>query len=145
MRLLTQLTVEGWKSIVLQPHLWAFGLSLEPKTGDDEEGRRRNVAQRRRRLHETAGGRAPAARAIPDTSRAASIDLQTKGFACVEDINNDPSTAPSKRLAQALGPFSKVRLGPIVTARLGIDRLRTAAPRFSSWVGWLESLGVPIR
>jgi Domain of unknown function (DUF4276) len=81
------------------------------------------------------------ARAIPDMSRAAAIAQQGQGFACIEDINNDPSTAPSKRLAVALGSFSKVRLGPAVTARVGITKLRDAAPRFSSWVGWLESLG----
>jgi Domain of unknown function (DUF4276) len=82
------------------------------------------------------------ARAIPDVGRAPAIEKQAKGFACVEDINNHPDTAPSKRLATALGSFSKVRLGPIVTARLGIAKLRAAAPRFSSWVAWLESLGV---
>lgn len=83
------------------------------------------------------------ANAVPNPKSAAAIAQQCHGFACVEDINNDPSTAPSKRLATALGSFSKVRLGPAVTLRIGIAKLRNAAPRFSSWVGWLETLGAP--
>lgn len=81
------------------------------------------------------------ARSIPDLGRAAAIASHCKGFQTVEDINNAPHTAPSKRLRAAVGSYSKTLLGPIVTQRLGIEKLRAAAPRFSAWVGWLESLG----
>lgn len=81
------------------------------------------------------------ARAIPDLGLAAAITAHRKGFQTVEDINNNPHTAPSKRLRAAVGSYSKTLLGPIVTQRLGIEKLRAAAPRFSAWVGWLESLG----
>jgi hypothetical protein len=204
------LTEERFVKDVLQPHLWPFGVSLEPKTvttklvvgsashkgggdftklladirrllGDsnavavstffDFYGFSKNVpgaaasdytdidklesliattvsAARFRpylQKHEFEAflfaDPQATARAIPDMSRAAAIEQQGQGFACIEDINNHPSTAPSKRLAAALGSFSKVRLGPAVTARVGIAKLRNAAPRFSSWVGWLETLG----
>ncbi len=81
------------------------------------------------------------ARSIPDLGRATAIASHRKSFQTVEDINNGPLTAPSKRLRAAVGNYSKTLLGPIVTQRLGIEKLRAAAPRFSTWVGWLESLG----
>jgi hypothetical protein len=203
-------TEERFVKDVLQPHLWPFGVSLEPKTvttktvvggpshkgggdftklaadirrllGDsnavavttmfDFYGFPRNVPGASELTYADVGALESAigvavgngrfrpflqrhefeaflfidadvtARAIPDVSRTPMIRLQAAGFNSVEDINDDPRTAPSKRLSAAIGPFSKVRLGSIVTARLGVSRLRTAAPRFSEWVSWMEGLG----
>lgn len=76
-----------------------------------------------------------------DASRASAIAAQKAGFNTVEDINNNFATAPSRRLMTVLGSYRKTLLGPTVTQRLGLQRLRAAAPRFSAWVGWLESHG----
>jgi hypothetical protein len=81
------------------------------------------------------------AHAALNAAKAAQVAAHCSGFTCVEDINNDPMTAPSKRLQKALGSYSKPLLGSAVTSRLGIERIRAGAPRFSSWLTWLEQLG----
>ena len=74
--------------------------------------------------------------------KAATLLQQRSQFETVEDINLDPTLAPSKRLTAALGPYSKPLTGSLVTQRIGIDRLRAECPRFANWLQWLASLGV---
>lgn len=73
--------------------------------------------------------------------RAGELLRQRNRFQTVEDINLDPTLAPSKRLIAALGLYSKPLTGSLVTQRVGIDRLRAECPRFAKWLGWLASLG----
>lgn len=73
--------------------------------------------------------------------RAGELLRQRNRFQTVEDINLDPTLAPSKRLIAALGRYSKPLTGSLVTQRVGIDRLRAECPRFAKWLGWLASLG----
>ena len=75
--------------------------------------------------------------------QAASLLNQRNQFETVEDINLDPALAPSKRLAAALGRYSKPLTGSLVTQRIGVDRLRLECPRFANWLVWLSSLGAP--
>lgn len=60
-----------------------------------------------------------------------------------EEINDGESTAPSKRLIQAVPAykFTKSRVGPLVTKRIGLPRLREACSHFNAWVTRLETLG----
>jgi hypothetical protein len=70
-----------------------------------------------------------------------------------EDVNDDPTSAPSKRLenwtrqhAPVLMRFSektKVRHGAALSARLTIPVIRAACPRFNDWLTRLEGLGGP--
>lgn len=73
--------------------------------------------------------------------RAGELLRQRNRFQTVEDINLDPTLAPSKRLIAALGRYSKPLTGSLVTQRVGIDRLHAECPRFAKWLGWLASLG----
>jgi Domain of unknown function (DUF4276) len=62
-------------------------------------------------------------------------------YACPEDIDDGPTTAPSKRILEALPSYRKVLHGPIVAKRIGLQALREACPHFDGWVRTLEALG----
>ena len=53
-----------------------------------------------------------------------------------EDINDDPSTAPSKRLKnnQLIKGYNKVIDGNLIILETGIDTILQKCPRFSKWV-----------
>lgn len=51
-----------------------------------------------------------------------------------EDVNNDRSTAPSKRLEKALGKYNKIKSGVTVTSRVGIDNIKKSCPHFNNWI-----------
>lgn len=57
-----------------------------------------------------------------------------------EDVNDGPTTAPSKRLLSYVPGYQKTVHGPTALAEVGLQRLRSACPRFSEWVGRLETL-----
>lgn len=61
-------------------------------------------------------------------------------FKSPEDINDDPSTCPSARIAAAFGKYRyrKASDGPLVAEEVGIPAMRSACPRFGAWVTWLE-------
>lgn len=59
-----------------------------------------------------------------------------------EEINNDPSTAPSKRL-DMWAPnqkFLKTTMGITIAEQIGIDKMRDACPLFNQWLSVLEQL-----
>jgi len=58
-----------------------------------------------------------------------------------EDINDNPNTAPSKRILQHIPNYAKVAHGPTATERAGLALLRAKCPRFNVWVKKLEALG----
>jgi hypothetical protein len=58
-----------------------------------------------------------------------------------EAINDDPVSAPSKRLASLAPAYRKRAHGVIVAERLGLEKIRTVCPNFNRWLTRLESLG----
>lgn len=66
------------------------------------------------------------------------------GGSC-EQINDSPETAPSKRLQKLCPRYVKGRSSaahaPRLGARLSLEAVRSACPRFSAWVEMLERLG----
>ena len=62
-------------------------------------------------------------------------------FSTPEDINDNASTAPSKRIKRQIPGYQKVRDGTLVAQATGMDRLLAECPRFRAWVRALESLG----
>jgi hypothetical protein len=64
-------------------------------------------------------------------------------FATPEDINDDPRTAPSKRLAQTFSSprYRKTLHGPLIAEQVGLDAMREACPGFAEWLSRLEALG----
>ncbi len=72
-------------------------------------------------------------------NKAVAIEKHRKNFDGVEDINLDPTLAPSKRLESEIGKYNKPRLGAAITNELGLERLLRECPKFSLWVQWLKS------
>jgi len=62
-------------------------------------------------------------------------------FRTPEDINDNASTAPSKRIKQQIPGYRKARDGSLVARATGMDRMLAECPRFRDWVRALESLG----
>ncbi len=61
-------------------------------------------------------------------------------FNSPEEINDNPLTAPSKRITTIYDAYDKDFDGPLVTLTLGLDRLRKHCPHFDAWIAWLENL-----
>ena len=62
------------------------------------------------------------------------------GFDTPEDIDDDPMTAPSKRIVAIVPGYRKVRDGTEVAAAAGLPAMREACPRFDAWITRLEAL-----
>lgn len=61
-------------------------------------------------------------------------------FPTPEDINNSPTTAPSKRVLATYPKYRKVLHGKNGAAAVGIDRMRRECPHFRSWLETIEAL-----
>ena len=72
---------------------------------------------------------------------AKELQEQRASFDTVEDINDGPETAPSKRLLKALVGYRKAIQGPAAAEQIGLAKMREVAPRFAQWLEWLESIG----
>ncbi|CAN5375704.1 DUF4276 family protein [soil metagenome] len=57
-----------------------------------------------------------------------------------EMINDNPNTAPSKRLIEHIKGYSKVVYGATLATCIGLDNIRAKSPRFDGWVRVLERL-----
>ncbi|WP_176331627.1 DUF4276 family protein [Burkholderia vietnamiensis] len=59
-----------------------------------------------------------------------------------EDINDDPRTAPSKRILAAMPGYQKTFHGPLIACDIGLDAMRVACPHFGAWLGAIEELAL---
>ena len=64
-------------------------------------------------------------------------------FAASPELINSKE-APSKRIKQEIPTYKKRVAGPIVTARIGLPKLRNKCPHFHAWINRLESPGSPM-
>ena len=62
-------------------------------------------------------------------------------FPTPEDIDDGPTTAPSKRILKLVPGYRKRLYGPLLAEEAGLARIRAECPRFDSWVSRLASLG----
>jgi hypothetical protein len=70
---------------------------------------------------------------IDDEEKLAQIDQILEKYPNPEDINNDPDTAPSKRLIRIFG-YDKTGDGELIFDMLGIDNMLQKCPRFTEWM-----------
>ena len=79
---------------------------------------------------------------VPGANQAAIRQLANirAQFPSPEEINDNPNTAPSKRILQVLPDYAKRIDGPLVAQSIGLPTIRAQCPRFNSWVTRLESL-----
>lgn len=75
----------------------------------------------------------------------AALSREVAGFA-PEEIDEGAATAPSKRIIRHLPIYekTKVRIGSLAAAAIGLPTLRAQCPHFDAWVGKLEQLGAPV-
>ena len=62
------------------------------------------------------------------------------GFTTPEDIDDGPTTAPSKRILAACDTYDKVLHGSLIALDIGLDTIRRECQRFDGWVKRLEEL-----
>lgn len=70
----------------------------------------------------------------------AQLDTIRSSFNTPEDINDNPLTAPSKRIIDLLPGYQKVLHGPSIAKRIGVGVLRSQCPHFNEWLSWFEAL-----
>jgi len=59
-----------------------------------------------------------------------------------EDINENPNTAPSKRIAALVPHYKKPLHGPLIAEDIGLDAMRQVCPHFNKWLSRLEQLAI---
>jgi hypothetical protein len=61
-----------------------------------------------------------------------------------EEIDDNPDTAPSRRIAKLFPGYRKggslLAHAPIIAKRIGLEGIRSACPHFNSWLAKLEAL-----
>lgn len=83
------------------------------------------------------------AKAMNAESQTAEIKKVRDAFRTVEEINDRPETAPSKRVLKLFPSYRKRLFGPMIAKRIGLDAIRQACPHFNEWLTKLESIGKP--
>lgn len=77
-------------------------------------------------------------------NRAESIIERLRGildeFDTPEHINDNPDSAPSKRLERELRGYRKIVDGIAVARQIGIGKIGEECPRFRAWLNWMEQL-----
>jgi len=61
-------------------------------------------------------------------------------FPTPEHIDDDPMTAPSKRIEREFPGYPKVTAGPIIAEAIGLDAIRSKCRHFDEWLTTLEGL-----
>ena len=84
--------------------------------------------------------------AFSETTLASNANLRQlrqirSGVPTPEDINDNPQTAPSKRIEQIIPRYNKPAHGFLIAESIGVDTIRSECPRFNEWLARLESLG----
>ena len=78
---------------------------------------------------------------IPAREKTNLLEAEMSGLE-PELINDNPSTAPSKRIKKILPSFQKRLHGPTVAKRIGLDVIRQKCPHFNNWMEKIEELSV---
>jgi len=65
---------------------------------------------------------------------------KVRGTTAPEDINDGPSTAPSKRIKAAMPRYQKTFHGPLIAIDIGLDAMRRECPHFDAWLAKIEAL-----
>jgi len=80
--------------------------------------------------------------AVPGADTSALQQLQDirSQFPSPEEINDNPNTAPSKRISNVLDNYNKRVNGPQIAQAIGLTTIRRECPRFNCWLTRLESL-----
>lgn len=75
-----------------------------------------------------------------DPKVLAILSQQLAQVVTAEDINEQPTTTPARRITNAFPSYQKVVHGPMAVEASGLQVLRQACPHFGSWLTRLEEL-----
>lgn len=78
---------------------------------------------------------------IGEPRLASRLERIRNPFETPEDINDDPTTAPSKQVISVCPSYRKVLDGTRAARAVGIARMRQECPHFRNWLEQLEALG----
>jgi len=78
---------------------------------------------------------------FPEKNLTNELQRIRRKFPTPEDINDNPQTAPSKRIFELYPKYEKPTDGTLAVLEIGLDVIRAECPHFDSWLTWLESLG----
>lgn len=62
------------------------------------------------------------------------------GFDNPEEINNNPRTAPSKRILQHCREYNKILHGSLIIEDIGLENIRAKCKHFNNWIENIECL-----
>jgi hypothetical protein len=79
-------------------------------------------------------------RALYQPKALTKIEAICDAFENPEYINDNPKTAPSKRIKAIFPGYQKTLHGPMISSRIGLENIRRECPHFDEWVSWLEDL-----
>ncbi len=60
-------------------------------------------------------------------------------FPTPEDINDSPTTAPSKRIKAVAPAYDKLLHGVAAASEIGLARMRSECPHFAEWIVFIEA------
>jgi len=82
--------------------------------------------------------------AFPDGEASAVPDLLRRSIGALapEQVNDGPTSAPSKRIIAALPTYKALKAiaGPEISAKIGVAAIRAKCPHFNQWLTRLEGL-----
>ena len=81
------------------------------------------------------------AQAFPNINKYAELTAVKAEFGSPEEIDDDPKTAPSRRIQGFFPGYQKTLDGPLIILEIGLDRIRSECPYFNYWIESLERLG----
>jgi len=81
------------------------------------------------------------AKGIDQSRLAAQFQAIRQSFPTPEDIDDNPDTAPSKRVLDLYDSYNKVLDGTRTATAVGIEAMRNQCPHFQDWISSLERLG----
>jgi len=71
---------------------------------------------------------------------ADALEQEASTFESPEHINDDPLTAPSKRILRICKEYDKILHGSLIAIDIGLSTIRSKCVHFNSWLSKIESL-----
>lgn len=75
-----------------------------------------------------------------DTSVVSTLEAELRAFPSPEHINDDPVTAPSKRIIRCCDGYEKPLHGSLIAIDIGLDIIRQQCQHFNQWLLRLENI-----
>lgn len=66
--------------------------------------------------------------------------IECHSYNSPELINDNPNTAPSKRIKNLISTYDKVSAGSLIAKEIGLSTIRNKCPHFNEWLTTLENL-----